>query len=642
MTVDGLHNEGQKHDIDPHEDEKRLSCYFFLNDINAYLAGIQDTWTKVKEKKIPLAIGAQVTQLALDFVRRAVEEFEDGLQHEAGKNYGSNLFMFFQEVLGDAWQQHPGSSVATTDLGLSQAWQILRCPDLVQVTNGRIDDILQICEGHGFPFPVKHTPKACSAGHSSGCSLVGEYLLMSRVPSAPVAEQGVWTDGISEGFQMFGQDCPVPSLYAVFTVQALLDIHETLSDSGLAASAAEMHGILEHIKRVRASVMPVIHQMLPSSDHSRAFCVQELQKKDRIFRAREHFCRNGIQNYVFERNPLSAGLACFQLLHHFNAWGTTVADPFGNPLKALHLYNAVKQENMLEVPWPDLDFLIDMHTSEHLFVGGFPRPGDNYCGRVLMACGGSVITGSVNLGRARYFSLQLTQLVQLLAMRNFLRPSERDVYQDEELQLVAVALNKYGLSSKRVTMSREIKVNLPDLRKLLVKEDINKPQNTLVEVEKSLRAVWPIMLFDYAGLNCRLYLIQQRPLGSILHRVVPITYWSKHTRQIQDQQMAFDRVFDDLGLFFWTLHFLHSINAGSKRIGVNREIYMKSLGIISKVLWADIVEAGSLSLEYVKQSLPELAMKTVDFGMDSNENKKESPKQRLRELSPGTGADISV
>jgi len=44
----------------------------------------------------------------------------------------------------------------------------------------------------------------------------------------------------------------------------------------------------------------------------------------------------------------------------------------GTILATLHLYNAVKQAKILDKIWPDMEYLISLHTPEHLFLGSAP------------------------------------------------------------------------------------------------------------------------------------------------------------------------------------------------------------------------------------------------------------------------------
>jgi len=52
-----------------------------------------------------------------------------------------------------------------------------------------------------------------------------------------------------------------------------------------------------------------------------------------------------------------------------------------------HLYNAVKQEGFCAGDWLDMELLIDMQTSERIFVGGRPKNIDDYLKRFCLSMG---------------------------------------------------------------------------------------------------------------------------------------------------------------------------------------------------------------------------------------------------------------
>ena len=56
-------------------------------------------------------------------------------------------------------------------------------------------------------------------------------------------------------------------------------------------------------------------------------------------------------------------------------------------MKAIHIYNAVRQEGASNKPWPDMDFIIQMHTLKYLFGGGLPTERSQYIHRIRAATG---------------------------------------------------------------------------------------------------------------------------------------------------------------------------------------------------------------------------------------------------------------
>jgi hypothetical protein len=80
-------------------------------------------------------------------------------------------------------------------------------------------------------------------------------------------------------------------------------------------------------------------------------------------------------------------------------------------LSTIHLYNAAKQARCLKESWPDLDYLISLHTPEYLFFGCLPTEWKDFFKRFHLALG----TGALNFAKNRRdkkFEKRLPQIGQ--------------------------------------------------------------------------------------------------------------------------------------------------------------------------------------------------------------------------------------
>ena len=77
--------------------------------------------------------------------------------------------------------------------------------------------------------------------------------------------------------------------------------------------------------------------------------------------------------YLLSRHPLLCGTFAFKIYLQVQELGVVLANAWGTVIYTAHLYNAVRQTGQLAISWPDMDFIIDLHTPQRVFVGGAPK-----------------------------------------------------------------------------------------------------------------------------------------------------------------------------------------------------------------------------------------------------------------------------
>jgi hypothetical protein len=86
----------------------------------------------------------------------------------------------------------------------------------------------------------------------------------------------------------------------------------------------------------------------------------------------------------------------------------------------VHLYNAALKIGGLEQRWPDLDFIIEMHGPERLFVGGPPDNQDDFLERYLMStCVSSRIMAKDYTSTAKYYPRTTPELKKLRGLATY-------------------------------------------------------------------------------------------------------------------------------------------------------------------------------------------------------------------------------
>ncbi|EYE92270.1 uncharacterized protein EURHEDRAFT_415694 [Aspergillus ruber CBS 135680] len=95
-----------------------------------------------------------------------------------------------------------------------------------------------------------------------------------------------------------------------------------------------------------------------------------------------------------KQHPIYAGLYLYHIKAMFQEIGITFVGAWGSVMYAGHLYNAVRQEKLLNIRWDDMELLFMLH--ENFFVGGRPRTPDDYLKRFVLSLGASASTFAKN------------------------------------------------------------------------------------------------------------------------------------------------------------------------------------------------------------------------------------------------------
>lgn len=75
---------------------------------------------------------------------------------------------------------------------------------------------------------------------------------------------------------------------------------------------------------------------------------------------------------LLKKHPLLCGI---NLFYYQVEWQQSCLERLverGAILGTLHLYNAVQQAGFLDLPWPDMEYLLESHSSTKSFIGARP------------------------------------------------------------------------------------------------------------------------------------------------------------------------------------------------------------------------------------------------------------------------------
>lgn len=91
--------------------------------------------------------------------------------------------------------------------------------------------------------------------------------------------------------------------------------------------------------------------------------------------------------YLLKHHPILCGLMIFWIEMENRELGVALAKTYKTILATAHLYNAARQSGLLPVVWRDMEYLISVHTAQHLFVGGLPTTPEDCFKRFRLAFG---------------------------------------------------------------------------------------------------------------------------------------------------------------------------------------------------------------------------------------------------------------
>lgn len=227
--------------------------------------------------------------------------------------------------------------------------------------------------------------------------ILGEFFreaiyLVRLVPDYPVEDEFI------RGIKQLDQTRVVP-LFLLFAAQVLLDIHHRLRDG-----VADAVGLLMHqVSKMRDTLWNYfkLHNNLKprnwraSDDHA----LQELHKSisnfvlDPVHSAKEKaspwltFSTVGEKHLLLKHSPILAGLALYNFRAGMYDSGIAITNAWGSTASLAHLYNAVKQEGLIKIPWSTMERFIAAVGDSNLFAIQRPRHTTDYLKQFLSQMG---------------------------------------------------------------------------------------------------------------------------------------------------------------------------------------------------------------------------------------------------------------
>ena len=100
--------------------------------------------------------------------------------------------------------------------------------------------------------------------------------------------------------------------------------------------------------------------------------------------------------FLLKHHPVLCGTFRYFLDLGLQEVGLSLTNAYDTILSTAHLYNAATQLKLLTVPWPDMEFLISIHTPKRIFIGGLPTTSEDFLKRFQLVLGASAVNFARN------------------------------------------------------------------------------------------------------------------------------------------------------------------------------------------------------------------------------------------------------
>lgn len=382
------------------KDEFMLGCFCFFQDLQDVRSFLQEIWQKYNDKQVALITAALVNNAALDFIRRAEEEFVETFS-QSGDYYDCFIDQMFRQAC--AVREHPFLAMpdpdASKNLGDYQLyvdemaneaeWIMLPTWHLLKkCTRSFLEDAnknwsmytAQLEEGRMVKIWGKYGPDPQYAG-KQGQQLFNALILGLAMVTFDRPTDMIGIDSFRAGVVAMMVTKKIPASL-VFATQNFLDIHHILKD--------DISRGLEELQATCSIMRHRVQQHIEVLEPLAALNKWEGEDLDFLKHYRDLFLFDNYEDYqtVFLLNPAEAGLREFFTIGWFQRSGLGRMNS-GDVVAAAHLYNVAQLETHF-MPWSDMEFIIDTQTPQYVFFGGRPTTLDECCLKVELAVGFSI------------------------------------------------------------------------------------------------------------------------------------------------------------------------------------------------------------------------------------------------------------
>jgi hypothetical protein len=179
-----------------------------------------------------------------------------------------------------------------------------------------------------------------------------------------------------------------------FAAQTYLDVDQILTEKDKRRAFNELKNAgsraLEIISRHLRFHKGKVNSSWPKEMDNSLRTLQQLVNTSIV----EQYMDSGVdetmdRHQMLYRHPIWNGLVMFQISKTLQQLGMHCANAWNTVIPQMHLYNAARQEHQVS-EWVDMEYLINYHDPNYLFVGSRPTDTEAYHNKFLIAMGTGV------------------------------------------------------------------------------------------------------------------------------------------------------------------------------------------------------------------------------------------------------------
>jgi len=384
--------------------EAFVASTLLSHDVHRLRGVIQTVWKDYHEGKASLVAASITTNTAIDFCRKLQEDFEKAFP---GQEKCHERVCLYCSVMEDASMR--GSDPLHRDGHcLANVHRVLEA--FVDGIKDDSPDYLPTVSVEYIQPYLKDTQATEESGEGEDNFDTHHSILMGVLPEfcAPIRATTPLSDHVHAEHEIMRAmrhllSCKTQTLWVTFAFQLLLDVRQIMREdvawafdhlcqgSELIASNIEMvlgynmeAGVTDFSREQDAILSNIVGLVRQWTERD---VVSILINRDGRF-GDTSVARNHIPPYyLLERDPVWCGtlLYSFRMVAHEAA--ITMATSWHLILATAHLYNSLRQSNLLTCQWEDMERVISMHGPGNLFVGAAPTTFGDCLKRFSIAAG---------------------------------------------------------------------------------------------------------------------------------------------------------------------------------------------------------------------------------------------------------------
>ncbi|KAF7186234.1 hypothetical protein HII31_12476, partial [Pseudocercospora fuligena] len=493
-----------------------VSSFAFFKDINELREHIHGLWQDYRLGKLDLMSAAVTTDTALGIMKQTSEELGQSVQNLSHWTSMVKTLTTYVNAFGDTTDEFSAWVCAGSAYKLKKFSEILN-PDTLPVMK----------PGHFGVYNPKQDRFQLSGREREHedvivlMELLPEFAKMSRLKmELPVPDE------LTTGLMKMMDACTIDALpmHAIFATEVLLDIHHVLREDA-ERPFEELQAVGKRVIIAadawlgNARIRPLTIWPSKNDDILKQVraVAQEWTQNDIIAEAcantRSKVPGKPRPHWLLRNHPVLSGLLVFQINALLQEAGMNVCTSWGSIIYPAHIYNAAKQSADLDSAWPDMDYLISVHSPQRIFVGAPPTDAAEYLKRFLLAMGAS----ASNFARNRRPGGRALIVPSKKGPRGLKTTSPvKDVFGPKYIyrESKAVPLTTPNLVAMLAVASKAERTSTPSVelqafsREMLLQKQFT-PIQLLTIVREGVAAEELHLLFDYFAIHRKGYEILQ-------------------------------------------------------------------------------------------------------------------------------------